>query len=170
MVNLDDRSDKDKFHMKLVVQIWDKIAGLAYARYKKEGRGAVIMFMLDNIPATLKEILPPLPKMISSRPGALATAYVPRSELLMLENIIGEQGVLRLDRKLGEYDPDTTIVFAVIETETDENGKNGVVSSGFDVTPPSFLYPREMYDKKLGFGEYSLSMKGSKNNPLLNLN
>ncbi len=37
MNNFEDMDQKDKFHMHLVVQFWDKIAGLVYGRYKKEG-------------------------------------------------------------------------------------------------------------------------------------
>lgn len=50
MNNFEDMDHKDKFHMHLVVQIWDKIAGLVYGRYKKEGRGVVVMFMVTTLP------------------------------------------------------------------------------------------------------------------------
>jgi hypothetical protein len=171
MNNYDDMDKKDKFHMFLVVQLWEKIAGLVYGRYKKEGRGVVVMVMLDCIPVTLAHILPPPPNYpkTSAHHDAMATAYVPRDELLTLENIIGEQGVLKLDFKLGEYDPDTTIVFAMIETEEDEKGTKAVAVSGFEVTPPYGLRPAELYRKGAGFGEFN-PFNPSKNNPLLTLN
>ena len=174
MNNFEDMDQKDKFHMYLVVQIWDKIAGLVYGRYKKEGRGVVVMFMVDDIPDPLKKILPlieglPVPIKNSKKHGAVATAYVPWDELLALENIIGEQGVLKLDLKFGSYDPETTIVFAVIETGEDKEGKKGVAVSGFEVTPPYGLRPAELYKKAASFGVYNLFTR-SKNNPLLTLN
>ena len=169
MQDFKNMSKKDKFHMSLVVNIWERIAGLVYSRYKKEGRGVVVMFMLDDIPGDIKEILPPLPKTISVRKGAVATAYVPRDELHMLEKLLGEQGLLKLDRELGQYNPDTTIVFAVIETKKDTEGTAAVTSSGFDVTPPPCLYPRELYKNGAKFGVYDPVIR-SKNNPLLTLN
>jgi len=171
MNNYDDMDKKDKFHMSLVVQLWEKIAGLVYGRYKKEGRGVVVMFMMDDIPGPLKNILPPLPELPkpSAKHGAVATAYVPWDELLVLENIIGEQGVLRLDLKLGAYDPDTTIVFAMIDTEEDKEGTKAVAVSGFEVTPPRGLRPAELYKKAAGFGEFN-PFNRNKNNPLLTLN
>ncbi len=171
MNNFEDMDQKDKFHMSLVVQIWEKIAGLVYSRYKKEGRGVVVMFMMDDIPGPLKKILPQLPDLPkpSAKHGAVATAYVPWDELLALENIIGEQGVLKLDLKLGSYDPETTIVFAVIETGEDKEGKKGVAVSGFEVTPPYGLRPAELYKKAASFGVYNPFTR-SKNNPLLTLN
>ncbi len=173
MNDFEDMSDKDKFHMSLVVQTWDKLAGLVYGRYKNEGRGVVVMFNLDDIPDRLKKILPStknLPKPpIEKGHGAVATAYVSHNDLLMLEGVIGEQGVLKLDLKLGAYDPDTTIVFAMIESGQKEEGKKGVAVTGFDVTPPPYLYPREMYKKGAIFGDYN-PFTSSKNNPLLTLN
>ena len=171
MNNFDHMDKKEKFHMSLVVQIWDKIAGLVYGRYKKEGRGVVVMFMMDDIPAPLKKILPPIPNLpkTSAKYGAIATAYVPWDELLTLESIIGEQGVLKLDLKIGAYDPDTTIVFAMIETKEDENGTKAVAIAGFDVTPPYGLRPAELHKKGAMFGAYS-PFASSKNNPLLTLN
>lgn len=173
MNNFEGMDKKDKFHMSIVVQIWDKIAGLVYGRYKKEGRGAVVMFMLDDIPEPLKKILPStknLPKPpIEKNHGAIATAYVAHDNLLMLEGVIGEQGVLKLDRKLGQYNPDTTIVFAMIESGQNKDGKKGVAVSGFEVTPPRGLRPAELYKKGAGFGAYNPFTR-NKNNPLLTLN
>ena len=171
MNNFDDMNEKDKFHMSLVIQIWEKIAGLVYGRYKKDGRGVVVMFMMDDIPGPLKKILPSLPELpkTSAKHGAVATAYVPWDELLTLETIIGEQGVLKLDLKLGAYDPDTTIVFAVIETAEGKEGKKAVAVSGFEVTPPHGLRPAELYKKGAGFGAYNPFTR-NKNNPLLTLN
>jgi len=171
MNSFEDMDKKDKFHMSLVVQIWEKIAGLVYGRYKKDGRGIVVMFMMDDISGLLKKILPPLPDLTktSAKHGAVATAYVPWGELLTLENIIGEQGVLKLDLKLGAYDPDTTIVFAVIENAEGKEGKKAAAVSGFEVTPPHGLRPAELYKKGAGFGAYN-PFTSSKNNPLLTLN
>ncbi len=173
MNNFEGMDKKDKFHMSIVVQIWDKIAGLVYGRYKKEGRGAVVMFMLDDIPEPLKKILPStknLPKPpIEKNHGAIATAYVAHNDLLMLEGVTGEQGVLKLDRALGTYNPDTTIVFVMIESGQNKDGKKGVAVSGFDVTPPPCLYPKEMYKKGAIFGSYN-PLNKTKNNPLLTLN
>jgi len=171
MNNFDDMDKRDKFHMSIVVQIWKKIAGLVYGRYKKEGKGVVLMFMMDDIPAQLRKALPPLPDLprTSAKHGAIATAYVPWDELLSLENIIGEQGVLKLDLKLGAYDPDTTIVFSVIEAVEGKYGKKDVAVSGFEVTPPYGLRPAELYKKAAGFGVYN-PFSSNKNNPLMTLN
>jgi len=169
MLDYENMSTKDDVHMSIVVQIWEKIAGLVYSRYKKQGRGVVVIFMLDDVPDQLRKILPPLPKGSSDRKGAVATAYVPRDELLMLENMLGEQGLLKLDRELGKYDPDTTIVFAVIETKKNAAGKSVVASSGFDVTPPPCLFPKELYKNGFPIGVYDPVKKG-KYNPLLTLN
>ena len=171
MNNMDELDGKDKLHMQIVVQIWDKIAGLVYDRFKKEGRGVVVMFMLNDIPENLKDILPPIPVVSDpARYGTIATAYVPHSELLILEKIIGEQGVLKLDRQLLEYDPDTTIVFAFIETQENDDGSKGIVVSGFDVTPPSVFYPSKLYQMKKGLKSFFSLARDDGNNPLMNLN
>jgi len=173
MNDFEDMDKKEKFHMSLVVQIWEKIAGLVYGRYKNEGRGVVVMFNLDDIPERLKMILPftkNLPKPpIEKGHGAVATAYVSHNDLLVLEGVIGEQEVLKLDLKLGAYDPDTTIVFAMIESGQNEEGKKDVAVFGFEVTPPRGLSPAELYKKGAGFEAYN-PFTSSKNNPLLTLN
>ncbi len=167
MYDHEDMSEKNKFHLDIIGQIWGKMAGEIYDQYKKRGRGVVVLFMMDDIPEDLKAIIPK--GAIPSGQGAIA-AYVPWDSLLPLENMVGEQGVLKMDHKLGEYDPDTTIVFAFIEKIENDEGKKGIVSTGYEITPSPEHTPLEMYKNKVLFAHFSPINKVGKNNPIINLN
>jgi len=132
---MNDFEDMDK-KINSICPWWSRSGKRSQASLRpvqKEGRGVVVMFNLDDIPERLKTILPStknLPKPpIEKGHGAVATAYVSHNDLLVLEGVIGEQEVLKLDLKLGAYDPDTTIVFAMIESGQNEEGKKMSQSS-----------------------------------------
>jgi len=170
MNDYENISERNEFHLEIIGQIWGKIAADIYDQYKKRGRGAVVMFMMDDMPEELSAILPKGAKPTGK--GAVA-AYVPRDSLLPLESMIGEQGLLKMDRQLGLYDPDTTIVFAFIEKIKNDEGKKGIVSSGYEITPSPEHTPLEMYKNKVSidsFAKYSPIHRGSKDNPTINLN
>jgi hypothetical protein len=164
--------EKKDFHLEIISQIWGKIAGEIYSQYKQRGRGIVVMFMMDDLPDELKAVLPP--GATPTGKGA-AGAYIPRDCLLPLENLVGEQGILRMDHILGQYDPDKTIVFTFIEKTENEEGKTGIKSAGYEITPPpgSELSPRELWKKrkdKIAFAAYRPRNRDDKNNPIINLN
>lgn len=170
MYDHEDITEENEFHLEIISQIWGKIAGDIYDQYKKRGRGAVVIFMMDDLPEELSAILPPGAEPTGR--GAVA-AYVPRDSLLPLENLIGEQGVLKMDHKLGQYDPETTLVFAFIQKLKNGEGKKGVKSTGYEITPSKEHAPLEMWKKernKHPLAHFSPGNRSVKNNPIINLN
>lgn len=167
MIDHASMSEKNKFHLDIISQIWGKIAGEIYGQYLQRGRGVVVMFMMDDLSAELKAMLPKGAHPVGE--GAVA-AYVPRDSLLPLEDFVGEQGLLRIDHKLGQYDPDTTIVFTFIEKITNDAGKRGTISIGYEISPPPEYSPKELYQNRKS---HSLGMPLGRNckfNPPINLN
>jgi hypothetical protein len=168
-------TDENELHLEMIKQIWSKIASEVYGKYKEQGRGIVVFFMLDNMPEEVETILPPDAEPTGK--GA-AGAYIPRDYLLPLENLVGEQGLLQMDRVLGQYDPDKTIVFAFIRKFIDDDGKRGIKAAGYEITPSpeTELSPRAMWNKrkekkeKIEFAAYRQRKPGDKNNPIINLN
>ncbi len=163
-----DHENKDEpiqLHAEIIGQMWPKIAGDIYRQYKSQGRGVLALFMMDDFPSGLEEILPP-GKEPTGR-GAVGS-YIPRDKLLPLENLVGEQGLLSIDKQLGEYDPDTTIVFAFIEKIKNDEGKSGVYSVGYSVTPPAWLSPKAMSEKEPGMNFPSPFAKNGNYNPIIN--
>lgn len=165
-------TEENELHLEMIRQIWPKIAPDVYNNYKKQGRGIVVMFMLDSLPDEIEAILPPGAEPTGK--GA-AGAYIPRDCLLPLENLVGEQGLLRIDHILGQYDPDKTIVFAFIEKTENEEGKKGLKSAGYEIThrPGSELSPLELWKKrkeKTEFAVFRPRTGDDKNSPIINLN
>jgi hypothetical protein len=167
MNDFENMSEKNKFHLDIIGQIWGKMASEIYNQYLQRGRGVVVMFMMDDLPAELKAMLPKGAHPAGE--GAVA-AYVPRDSLLPLEDFVGEQGLLRIDHKLGQYDPDTTIIFAFIQKVTNDTGKRGTISIGYEISPPSEYTPKELYQNRKS---HSLGMPFGRNckfYPPINLN
>ena len=161
----EEKDEKIRFHAEIVGQIWPKIAGEIYRQTKKQGRGVVAFFMMDNFPPGLEDLLPP-GKEPTGR-GAVGT-FIPRDNLLPLEELVGEQGLLSIDRQLGEYDPDTTIVFAFIEKVKNEEGKKGMLCTGVSVTPPAFLSPKTLSAKESGMDSTNPFPQKGNYNPIIN--
>lgn len=165
-------TEENELHLEMIKQVWPKIAPEIYGKYKEQGRGIVVFFILDNMPEEIDAILPPAAEPTGR--GA-AGAYIPRDYLLPLENLVGEQGLLQMDRVLGQYDPDTTIVFAFIRKTKDEDGKPGIKASGYEITPSpeTELSPRTMWKKrkeKIEIAVFRPRKRDDKNNPIINLN
>lgn len=165
--NHEDKDEQIQFHAEIIGQMWGKIAGEIYQQYKSRGRGVLALFMMDDFPPGLSEILPP-GKEPTGR-GAVGT-YIARDNLLPLENLVGEQGLLSIDRHLGEYDPDTTIVFAFIEKVKNDEGKFGTVSTGYSITPPAWFSPKALSEKDPEMGSSNPFPKNGNYNPIINLN
>lgn len=75
MNDFENLSEKNKFHLDIIGQIWGKMASEIYNQYLQRGRGVVVMLMMDDLPAELKAMLPK--GAHSTGEGAVA-AYVPR--------------------------------------------------------------------------------------------
>jgi hypothetical protein len=175
MFDAQGMTEENELHLEMITQIWPKIAPEVYSKYKEQGRGIVVFFMLDNMPDEVETILPPGAEPTGK--GA-AGAFIARDCLLPLENLIGEQGLLQMDRVLGQYDPDKTVVFAFIRKFIDDDGKPGINAAGYEITPSpeTELSPRAMWNKrkekkeKTEFAVYRHWKAGDKNNPIINLN
>ena len=50
--------DVDRFHLELIGQMWGKVAGDMYRQYKSRGRGVLALFLMEDFPAGLKDVLP----------------------------------------------------------------------------------------------------------------
>jgi len=165
--NYDDPDERLRFHTEIIGQIWFKVAADIYRQYKSRGRGALTLFMMDEFPPGLEDLLPPGREPTGR--GAVGT-YIPRDKLLPLENLVGEQGLLQIDKQLGEYDPETTIVFAFISKTKNKDGSTGILSTGYAVKPPEWCSPRSLYDNKPRVDTTMLSIKKDGSNPKINLN
>ena len=159
--------DVDRFHLELIGQMWGKVAGDMYRQYKSRGRGVLALFLMEDFPAGLKDVLPKGAEPTGR--GAVGT-YIPRDKLLPLEEMIGEQGLLSIDRQLGEYDPETTIVFAFIGKVKNDEGKTGIVVTGISATPQPQYSPRAMAEESQGSGSASPFSSNKRYNPKINLN
>jgi len=163
----EDQEERNHFHAEIIGQMWGKIAGDIYRQYKTRGRGVLALFLMDDLPPCLKDVLPDNAEPTGR--GAVGT-YIPRDRLLPLENLIGEQGLLNVDRHLGEYDPETTIVFAFIDKVKNDEGKFGIVSTGYSVTPPARLSPRAMAEDSPEQGSTFPFSSSKLYNSIINLN
>ena len=162
-----DQPEVDPFHAEIISQMWERVAGDIYRQYKTRGRGVLAFFMLKDFPPGLKDLLP-----LGAEPtgkGAVGT-FIPRDQLLPLEEMIGEQGLLSIDRQLGEYDPETTIVFAFIEQVKNDEGKTGIFATGLSATPPARYSPRVMAEDSQGSGSAFTFSSSKRYNPKINLN
>jgi len=162
-----DQPDVDPFHAEIIGQMWDKVAADVYRQYKTRGRGVLAIFLMDDFPPGLKDVLPKGAKPTGR--GAVGT-YIPRDNLLPLEEMIGEQGLLSVDRQLGEYDPETTIVFCFIEKVKNDEGKKGVIATGLSATPPARYSPRSMSEDTRKTDSTYLFPSNKRYNPKINLN
>ena len=159
--------DVDRFHLELIGQMWEKVAGDIYRQYKARGRGVLALFLMNEFPPGLKDVLPSGAEPTGR--GAVGS-YIPRDMLLPLEEMIGEQGLLSIDRQLGEYDPETTIVFAFIGKVKNDEGKTGIVVTGISATPQPQYSPRAMAEESQGSGSASPFSSNKRYNPKINLN
>jgi len=159
--------ERNKLHASIISQLWDTLAVEAYSQYLKRGRGALVFFMTDELPPEIENLIPPGKKPTGM--GAVGT-YIPRDQLLPLEELIGEQGLLATDRMLGEYDPETTVVCAFIEKTKSSEGKTGTASAGYVLTPPPWVSPRAMFEAKAKKESPLRPYRGGKDSPLINLN
>ena len=159
--------DVDRFHLELIGQMWGKVAGDMYRQYKSRGRGILALFLMEDFPAGLKDVLPKGAEPTGR--GAVGT-YIPRDKLLPLEEMIGEQGLLGIDRQLGEYDPETTIVFAFIGKVKNDEGKTGIVVTGISATPQPQYSPRAMAKESKETSSASPFSNNKRYNPKINLN
>ena len=162
-----DNDARNQLHAAIISQIWDKMAPEIYAQYLKRGRGVLVFFMMDEFPPGLEDLIPEGKEPTGM--GAVG-AYIPRNQLLPLEGLIGEQGLLATDRMLGEYDPETTIVCSFIEKSINSEGKPGTFAAGYSITPPPRVSPRAMYEAKAKKESPLKPIQGGKNSPLINLN
>jgi len=156
-----------RFHAEIISQMWERVAGDIYRQYKTQGRGVLAFFMLKDFPPGLKDLLPSGAEPTGR--GAVGT-YIPRDQLLPLEELIGEQGLLSIDRQLGEYDPETTIVFAFIEQVKNEEGKTGIFATGLSATPPARFSPRAMAEDSQGSDSAFRFSSSKRFDPKNNLN
>jgi len=162
-----DKEGRNQLHAAIISQLWDKLAGEIYGQYLKQGRGVLVFFMMDEIPPGVEDLLPP-----GAEPTGRgwAGAYILHDQLLPLEGLIGEQGLLATDRMLGEYDPETTVICAFIEKNTSNEGKTGTYSAGYVISPPPWVSPRTMYEARTKKDNPLRPYKGGKDSPLINLN
>jgi len=163
----EEKDERIRFHAEIIGQMWPKIAGEIYRQYKKQGRGVLALFMMDDFPPCLAELLPGDKEPTGE--GAIGT-YIPRDKLLPLEDLVGESGLLSIDKQLGEYDPETTIVFAFIQKVKNEEGKTGIVSTGYSVKPPAWCSPRTLFETNPEVDTSMLEPRSEQDNPLINLN
>ena len=159
--------DVDRFHLELIGQMWEKVAGDIYRQYKARGRGVLALFLMNEFPPGLKDVLPSGAEPTGR--GAVGS-YIPRDKLLPLEEMIGEQGLLSIDRQLGEYDPETTIVFAFIGKVKNDEGKTGIVVTGISATPQPQYSPRAMAEESKGSGSSFPFSNNKRYDPKINLN
>ena len=162
-----DSEGRNKLHASIISQLWDKLAAEAYSQYLKRGRGVLVFFMTDELPPEIENMIPPGKKPTGM--GAVGS-YIPRDQLLPLEELIGEQGLLATDRMLGEYDPETTIICAFIEKGINSKGKTGTISVGYCIEPPPWVSPRAMYEASAKKENPLRPYQGGKDSPLINLN
>lgn len=54
----DDQEERNQFHAEIIGQMWGKIAGDIYRQYKTRGRGVLALFLMDDLPPCLKDVLP----------------------------------------------------------------------------------------------------------------
>lgn len=116
--------DERRQHLKIIGTIWTDVAPRIYAAYKREGRGILVLFRVDDFPF-LKEMVPvPHPPGLKEGEGILG-AYVPRKAMILLEALVGEKALLDLDRMAGTYDPEEEIIFVFLF----KKGQLGVTSA-----------------------------------------
>ena len=162
-----DQPDVDPFLLEIIGQMWEKVAGDIYRQYQKRGRGVLALFLMKDFPPGMKEFLPDNTELDGH--GFVGT-YIPRDKLLPLEEMIGEQGLLSIDRQLGEYDPEKTIVFAFFGQIENDEGGFGTRSTGLSATPQAPFSPRAMAEKSQGSGSASPFSSNKRYNPKINLN
>jgi len=122
---------------------------------------------MNDFPPGLKDVLPSGAEPTGR--GAVGS-YIPRDKLLPLEEMIGEQGLLSIDRQLGEYDPEKTIIFAFFGQIENDEGGFGTRSTGLSATPQAPFSPRAMAEKSQGSGSASPFSSNKRYNPKINLN
>jgi len=167
MPTLDSFPDNPDLHQMIIMKIWSDLAPDIYRAYLEQGRGVVAMFMLDTMPDFFKDQLPEGEKVIG---GSIMTTYIPLERLNTLEDLVGLEGVLKIDEAVHRYDPKTSIMFAFISKKVSTNGKRGVSCTGYEITPPSRHSPKELYKKKDFESMRRYEPKKGDDHPLINLN
>jgi len=167
MPALDNLPDDRELHQMIIMKIWKDIAPDIYRAYLEIGRGVVAMFMMDTMPEMLKDILPEGEGVIS---GSVMSAYIPLDKLNTLEDLVGLEGVLKIDEQVHRYDPATSIVFAFFNKKVTSDGTRGVSSCGYEITPSAGESPLELYKKKGPVSVRRINPKKSADHPLINLN
>ena len=169
MPTIDNLPDDKELHQLIIMKIWKDLAGDIYRAYLEMGKGVVAMFMMDTLPEMLKDVMPEGEGVIS---GTVMTAYIPLDRLNTLEELIGLEGVLKIDEQVHRYEPTKSIVFAFFNKSVNSDGTRGVSSCGYEITPPADMSPFELYKKKKK-GSVSVRRiypnKGS-DHPWINLN
>lgn len=167
MPNIDNLPDDKELHQMIIMKIWNDLAGDIYQAYLKQGRGVVAMFMMDTLPEMLKDVIPTGEGVIS---GSVMSAYIPLDMLNTLEDLVGLEGVLKMDEQAHCYDPATSIVFAFFNKRVNSDGTRGVSSCGYEITPPADMSPLELYKKKGRVSVRRIYPKKANDHPLINLN
>ena len=167
MPSFDNLPDDKKLHQMIIMKIWKDIAPDIYRAYLEIGKGVVAMFMMDNLPDMLKDVLPEGEGVIS---GSVMTTYIPLEKLNTLEDLVGLEGVLTIDEQVHRYDPTTSIVFAFFNKKVKSDGTRGVSSCGYEITPPAGESPLELYKKKGSMSVRMIDPKKGNDHPLINLN
>lgn len=167
MPGINNVPDDRQLHQMIIMKIWEDIAPDIYRAYLEQGRGVVAMFMLDTLPDFLKDRMLEGEGVIS---GSVMSAYIPLKKLNTLEDLVGFEGVLKIDEQVHRYDPKKSIVFAFFNKKVKRDGTRGVSATGYEVTPPSRHSPLEMYKKKGPVSVRRIHPKEDHDHPLINLN
>jgi hypothetical protein len=167
MPSVDNLPDDKELHQMIIMKIWKDIAADIYRAYLEIGRGVVAMFMMDTMPEMLKDVMPEGEGVIS---GSVMTAYIPLDKLNTLEDLVGLEGVLKIDEQVHRYDPTTSIVFAFFNKKVNSDGTRGVSSCGYEITPHADSSPLELYKKKGPVSVRKIFPEKRNDHPLINLN
>lgn len=159
--------DHKKLHQMIMMKIWEDIAADIYQSYLRHGRGVLAMFMLDTLPDFLKDQLPEGEGVMR---GSIMSIYIPLARVHTLEELVGLEGVLKIDEQVHRYDPAKSIVFAFFNKKVAMDGTRGVSCRGYEMTPPARLSPLAMYRKKGPVVRQSGAPTKSGEHPLINLN
>lgn len=159
--------DDRELHQMIMMKIWEDIAADIYRSYLQRGKGVVAMFMLDTLPDFLKDQMPEGEGVMS---GSIMSIYIPLARLRTLEDLVGLEGVLKIDEQVHRYDPTKSIVFAFFNKKINSDGTRAVSCCGYEMTPPAYLSPLAMYRKKGPVTRRRAAPQKSEDHPLINLN
>lgn len=170
MSSIPNLPDENEIHMMITMEIWDDMAGHIYQAYLEQGRGVVAMLMMDALPDNLKAMLPKTPEKDGVIQGGILSAYIPLDSLNTLEDLVGLEGVLKIDEQVHRYDPAASILFAFFNKKVTSDGKRGVSCCGYEITPPARISPLEMYKKEGAVSVRRIDPQKSDDHPLITLN